>query len=50
MSLGGVLGTVTYEGNNSEFIPFLKLGEFIHIGKGTSFGLGRYEIMKSSNK
>ena len=44
MSLGGVTGTVTYEGDLSDFIQLLRLGEYVHVGKGTSFGLGKYEI------
>ena len=44
MSLGGVTGTVSYEGNLSEFMTLLNLGEYVHVGKGTSFGLGKYEI------
>ena len=46
MSLGGVTGTISYEGNISDFMLLLRLGEYVHVGKGTSFGLGRYEILK----
>ena len=45
MSLGGVVGAVSYEGALTEFMQLLRLGEYIHVGKGTSFGLGKYEIM-----
>ncbi|HHT9121427.1 MAG TPA: CRISPR system precrRNA processing endoribonuclease RAMP protein Cas6 [Candidatus Wunengus sp. YC63] len=45
MSLGGVTGTVSYEGDISDFMLLLRLGEYVHVGKGTSFGLGRYEIL-----
>lgn len=45
MSLGGVIGTVSYEGDLSDFMQLLRLGEYVHVGKGTSFGLGKYEIM-----
>lgn len=44
MTLGGVLGNVKYEGNLRPFMQILKLGEHIHLGKGTSFGLGQYRI------
>ncbi len=44
MKMGGFVGSVTYEGNFDEFIPFLLLGESIHVGKGTSFGLGKYKV------
>ena len=46
MTLGDVPGQVKYEGNLESFMQILKLGEYIHVGKGTSFGLGRYEILK----
>lgn len=42
--LGGVLGEAAFTGRLHQFLPFLFLGEFIHLGKGTSFGLGRYEV------
>ena len=46
MSLGGVTGTVSYEGDISDFMLLLRLGEYVHVGKGTSFGLGKYEILE----
>jgi CRISPR-associated endoribonuclease Cas6 len=45
LKMGGFLGEITFEGDLAEFMPFLKLGEYLHIGKGTVFGLGKYEIM-----
>ena len=42
MKLGGLVGEVTYEGELAPFLPFLRAGELTHVGKGTSFGLGRY--------
>lgn len=44
MELGGFIGNVTYKGNFDKFMPFIALGEQIHIGKGTTFGLGKYVI------
>ena len=44
MKLGGFIGTIGFKGGLKPFIPFLSLGEIIHIGKGTSFGLGRYRL------
>jgi len=48
MLLGGMLGSVTYEGKLGEFIPLIELCSKIHLGKQTSFGLGkiRVEILK----
>jgi len=45
LKMGGFLGEITFEGDLDEFMPFLKLGEYLHIGKGTVFGLGKYEII-----
>lgn len=46
MQLGGILGNVTYAGNLKQFLPFIVLGKYVHVGKGTTFGLGKYEISK----
>lgn len=46
MRLGGFLGSATYEGNLTPFLPFLRLGEYLHIGKACTFGLGKYEIVE----
>jgi hypothetical protein len=45
MKMGGFVGEVEYRGQVSEFIPLFKLGEKVHIGKATGFGLGRYEFL-----
>lgn len=45
MKLGGLIGSVSFKGDFKEFLPLLKLGELLHAGKGTAFGLGRYEII-----
>ncbi|MBT9165304.1 MAG: hypothetical protein DDT22_01343 [candidate division WS2 bacterium] len=44
MKLGGFKGKVVFKGNILPFLPFIKCGEYIHIGKDTSFGLGKYII------
>ncbi|HOP86225.1 MAG TPA: CRISPR system precrRNA processing endoribonuclease RAMP protein Cas6 [Syntrophorhabdaceae bacterium] len=44
MKMGGLIGDIVYEGNIKPFMPYLKAGEIFHIGKGTSFGLGKYVI------
>jgi hypothetical protein len=44
MNMGGFLGEIILEGELAEFMPFIKLGELLHMGKGTVYGLGQYEI------
>jgi len=44
MKLGGLLGSITYSGDLSPFWKYLKFGELIHVGKGTTFGLGKYQL------
>jgi hypothetical protein len=48
MQLGGLVGEVAYGFGDvetlSEFLPLLLAGELLHVGKNTTFGLGRYEI------
>lgn len=46
MKLGGLKGKVTFKGDFKEFLPFIVLGESINVGKGTSFGLGKYRILR----
>lgn len=43
INMGGFIGEITFEGDLSPFLPFIKAGEVVHVGKGTTFGLGNYE-------
>lgn len=45
LNMGGFVGEIEYAGEAiKEFLPLLVAGEILHVGSGTSFGLGRYEI------
>ena len=44
MKMGGVVGAVRFRGKLHDFMPLVRIGEFLHVGKGTSFGLGRYMV------
>ena len=45
MKFGGLIGEITYGGGDLKpFIEILKLGEWLHIGGKTSFGLGKYTL------
>ena len=46
MKMGGLIGAITFSGNLAPFMPYLLLGQYIHVGQGTTFGLGRYEIVR----
>ncbi len=50
--ISGFTGAVTFGFHSIElltsFLPFLRLGEFTHIGKNTAFGLGKYGIVDPS--
>jgi len=35
---------VTLRGDLGDWLPLLRLGEFVHVGKGATFGLGKYEL------
>jgi hypothetical protein len=44
MPFGGLIGDISFEGELAPFWPFILLGEWVHVGKKTTFGLGRYEL------
>lgn len=44
MMMGGMIGNITYEGNLGEFVPYLRFCELAHIGKQTTFGLGKIRV------
>jgi len=43
-SLSGLAGSITYSGELGEFLPILRYGEQVNIGKQTVFGLGKIAI------
>lgn len=45
MHYDGFTGSVKYKCEVSQFIKLIKLGEILHIGKYTTFGFGKYEIL-----
>jgi hypothetical protein len=45
MKLGGVVGKIAFCGNLYEFLPFLTLCEYLNVGKGGTFGLGKYKML-----
>jgi hypothetical protein len=45
MKLGGLVGTLTLEGDVSPFAPLLRAAEILHTGKDAVFGLGKIEVL-----
>ncbi len=44
MQLGGLIGTLTLPDYPVQLWPWLWLGQWLHIGKNASFGLGQYRL------
>jgi len=47
MALGGLVGNAVFDSNVEPFLPFLRAGEVLHVGKNTTFGLGKYFLNNS---
>jgi hypothetical protein len=41
--MGGMAGSVTYEGDMGEYMPLIEFCSEVHLGKQTSFGLGKIQ-------
>ncbi|MDI6727131.1 MAG: CRISPR system precrRNA processing endoribonuclease RAMP protein Cas6, partial [Smithellaceae bacterium] len=46
MLLGGMVGSVAYIGDITEYISLIRFCEKVHLGKQTSFGLGKIELTR----
>ncbi|KAA0895036.1 CRISPR system precrRNA processing endoribonuclease RAMP protein Cas6 [Oryzomonas rubra] len=44
MALSGVMGDGVLNGDFNDLMPFLALGEYLHLGKGASYGMGHYRL------
>ena len=47
MNMGGFVGDIVFSGDLYEFLPYIKMCEFLNVGKGGSFGLGEFEAFCS---
>ena len=45
MDLSGLLGAMTFEGDLSMYTPWLKAARILHVGRNTTFGCGRMDIV-----
>jgi len=44
--MAGLLGDGRFRGDFSGLLPFLVAGLYVHVGKGSSFGRGAYELLE----
>ncbi|GFP27978.1 hypothetical protein HKBW3C_02172 [Candidatus Hakubella thermalkaliphila] len=48
--MGGFIGEVSYKGMLNQFLPFILLGEAVHVGKNCTFGFGKYQLLTINRK
>jgi hypothetical protein len=44
MTLGGVIGEWTLRGDLASLMPWLWLGQWLHVGKNATMALGKYSL------
>ena len=47
--MGGFVGKARFKGTLESFLPFIYLGEYLHIGHHTAFGFGQYRINRDTS-
>jgi CRISPR-associated endoribonuclease Cas6 len=45
MLLGGKVGRLVYGGEAARFLPILRAGEILHVGKNAASGCGRLRVV-----
>ena len=48
--LKGYTGEIEYKGDLGPFMPWLRLGEIVHVGKATAFGQGWFRILTADTR
>jgi CRISPR/Cas system endoribonuclease Cas6 (RAMP superfamily) len=44
MKLGGFMGDISFDGDFLSIMPLIEIGQYMHVGKACTFGLGKYRI------
>jgi len=44
LRIKGIMGHGSFQGDLCGLLPFLIVGEYVHVGKGSTFGMGAYEV------
>jgi hypothetical protein len=50
MTLGGVLGTWSLRGDLAPVLPWLWLGQWLHVGKNATMGMGAYRLATETSR
>ena len=45
MDVSGLMGELEYEGNLTPFVPWLDAAQKLHVGRNTTFGMGRIQVL-----
>ena len=48
--MGGLIGNARLNGSDSWLLPWLLTAELVHVGKGTSMGLGKISILRNGSR
>jgi len=48
MTFQGLVGDALYEGDLAPFLPYLVMGQALHVGKACTFGEGHYRLLTDS--
>ena len=44
IDFSGFIGEMELDGNLTPFMPLLRMGEIVHVGRGTVYGMGKYVV------
>ena len=44
MDFSGLIGTIEYEGDLTPFVPWMYAAQKLHIGRNTTFGMGKIQV------
>jgi len=45
IDIHGFTGSISFEGEITLFYPYIHIGQLTHVGKSTTMGMGRYEML-----
>ncbi len=46
MDLDGMVGSISFADVPDDFLPLIRFGEILHVGKNTAFGCGKYLLVE----